>query len=191
MMGRRAMQTIADKDLEQYFKERGMEARFWRDKADHMLHVLAKPDIGQIRSLEYFTLSKIDTHLAPWYNIWWARLLRWIESKLTSTKFKRYWHLPYWVLQLIYAQHINVLYENRLLQKDILERIQIMRHYLLVKHIQPSKVLIGPKALDNLQRQHGYNSDDCLWAAGANLGYVNGLPIQLNPFLAEDAVIVC
>lgn len=183
-MGRGVHKAYADMD---YFKDRGMTARFWRDEADHMLHVLAKPDIGQAESRLHFLRPHVSVEHSPWFDHWWARLLRRIHF--------RWKILPYWLRELVYAERVHYSESLESLSSDVLERIRAMRHYLMNRDVNPTKVIIGAKALaelrENVMRGYGDYYPFTFGERGHSGECIFGLEIQVNPFLAEDAVIVC
>ena len=189
-------------DLEEYFQTRGMETRFWQHEADHMLHVLVKPNLGQVQTPLKFTKQKIVYENSPWYAKRWARLLRWIirvrdgvvwadPSNPIRWKLEKILRPPAWVRELLWAKAISIDYEYEELPAEVLERIITMIYYLKHKGVEPSKILTGSRAQHTLEREvksYGYIVEPC------PEGYyttVFGLPIQVNPFLAKDAVVVC
>lgn len=185
-MGRAVKQTIASKDLEQYFKGRGMKARFWQDQADYMLHILVKPDIGQAESRLHFLRPHVSVEHSPWFDHWWARLLRRIHA--------RWKILPYWLRELVWAERVHYSESLQSLPSDVLERIKVMRHYLMGRRINPTKVVIGAKAMMKLRTETMRGYGDYYPITFGEHGFserIFDLEIQINPFLTEDAVIVC
>lgn len=185
-MGRMAMKNFEKEGLK-HFRERGMTARLWRDEASGLLHVLAKPDIGQAESRLHFLRPHVNMEHSPWFNHWWAKLLRQIHS--------RWKILPYWLRELVWAQHVHYSESLESLPTNVLERIRIMRHYLMFRNVNPTKVAIGAKALRELREEVIQGYSDYYPITFGERGWcgecIFGLEIQINPFLAEDAVIVC
>lgn len=78
------------------------------------------------------------------------------------------------------------------LPTDILERIQVMRHYMMFYlGEEPTKVVMGRRAFVELRSICINHFPDALTFSQNSSSQVFGLKIQINPFLAEDAVIVC
>jgi len=63
----------------------------------------------------------------------------------------------------------------------------------MFRNITPTKVVIGAKALMELRGEavRGYSDYYPITFGEHGSEHIFGLEIQVNPFLAEDAVIVC
>lgn len=118
--------------------------------------------------------------------------MRWVYFKLVPHRLHDRL-MPHWLIELIHARHIHVNYTLEKLPEDVLERIQVMCHYLLRNEIKPTKVLLGQRAMFELKSGSvsGYGDYWVENLVGREFDTVFSLEIQVNPFLAEDAVIVC
>ena len=184
-MGRMAERLYTFEFIERYLKEQGLAARFWKNEADHMLHVLVKQDIRQAESRSHFLRPCVSVEHSPWFDHWWAKLLRRIHH--------RWKILPYWLRELVWAERVHYSELLESLPSNVLERIQAMRYYLMARDVKPTKVVIGTKAIIELRTETVWGYSDYYPITFGERGFesVFGLVIQINPFLAEDAVIVC
>lgn len=171
---------------------RGLEGQWTSDVADNIFSLFARPNLKSVPLSVYYCPLSVQTDLASWRKCWWVRLLRWVYFKLVPYRLHDRL-MPHWLIELIRARHIHVNYTLEKLPEDVLERIQVMRHYLLQHKIKPTKVLMGQRALFDLKSGSvsGYGDYWVENLVSGNFDTIFGLEIQVSPFLAEDAVIVC
>lgn len=175
--------------------KKGMGGKVVEDAATGILQVLARPDLGRCVTPPRYTVPHWETRRPSWHSCWWARLLRWIVERVfqrTRTSLKS--PFPAWLRDLLYAYEVDLGAKVESLPVDILERIRVMQHYLTCCRWEaPTKVVMGPRAFVELRGACISHFPDALTFSQDLGGRVQifGLKVQINPFLAEDAVFVC
>jgi hypothetical protein len=144
------------------------------------------------------TSTKVTTAPASWHNWWLARFIRWVAKKRLlyrkPLKWLKLWRRLGWLSELAFANAVEVTYERDELPKDALECARAMINYLTYRGDKPDRILVGPKALHDLEESFVSGYSEFLTPYMLDRRgrcEIFGIPIQVNPFLAEDAIIVC
>jgi len=144
--------------LVEQFAKRGMLAELAEMEAEVALVCMAKPDIGKHKVPVSFRRPDWTVEPTLWFDRWWAKLLRkvehWARRRLGRPL------LPAWLDSLVYSKSIRVGNRKESLPIDAIERIAAMANYLRHREeVEPSRVLVGCKAMCDLRR--GGYSNEC------------------------------
>jgi hypothetical protein len=191
--------------LVEQFAKRGMLAELAEMEAEFAFICMARPDIGEHEVPRSFARSELTVEPTPWFNKWWAKLLRHVSHQLNLlghrfprldgmlSHFNMGLRLPAWLDSLVYSRSIHFGYETERLPEDTMERIKAMANYLQChENRRPSKVIMGRKALAEMQASLCADYWPITIADYENPfnAQVFGLEIQISPFLAEDEILV-
>lgn len=156
-------------------------------EANGLLQVLVSPMLEGFDVQWWFYRREIGEFPTLWHDKWWARFLRWVESKWRVSPM---W--PPWLWELLHAEGWTATRTRHAMPDEALGQIRIQRAHLRTLGIEPTMILAGQGVYYGLIRSYREYTSTCKPDMNGDFQWnLFGLPIQINPFLAENAVVVC
>lgn len=174
--------TISKEILEKYAKITGLRLDVIDDVMNHLVTLIARTPPIKLRSFYYRT--KFTNKNAPWFNSWWARLIRWVAST------KIYFLIPIPLFELARAQIVGINYEEIELPEETVDCIHTQIALLSMKNQKPVKIFIGTRAYYNLKETLFFSPSIPVNIHVDGYSSLFGIPVEITDRLEENSVFV-
>jgi len=149
-----------------------LRLRLIKDEASKMVSILVE-SVARASMTKQYSIQEARQVRSGWYDARWARLVRWLSGRRAGR-----WLLPVSMSAAAWV-HVWQVESRRLpLPKETEDRIRIQLAELYRREVEPERILVGWK--DNLEVR----------MMGREYPQIAGLPVELCPWLEDDAVVV-
>jgi len=194
---RRAYRQLAEEALD---GNPHVRLRLIKDEASRMVSMLVE-SVARTSMTKHYSIQEARQVRSGWYNAKWARLARWLSDRRVGR-----WLLPVSISAAAWAYVWQVESRRLPLPKETEDRIRIQLAELYRREVKPERILVGREVLHTMWAwageghplassrlamwtEFGWDSQEVTTIAG-QYPQIAGLPVELCPWLDDDAVVV-
>jgi len=181
----RVARTQLSSELIYHYKDSGYLVKIVDSAINMAINVFVRPELEAATTPLQYIVNTVSWETYDWCGSWWVRLIRWLQFETPVRHI-----IPDAIMWLCYAMHPVPGWESRSLPNDLLERIQAQKLELIRRGETPSLVLLGGKAMFEIQSHPKMMHPEIWMDTNFRFNYVYGLEIRASPWLSKDSVVV-
>ena len=175
-------------------------ARLIEGEVSHMITMLVE-SVARASMTKHYSVQEARQVRSGWYEARWARLVRWLSGRWAG-----HWLLPRSLSAAAWAQVWQIESRRLPLPKETEDRIKIQLAELYRREIEPERILVGREVLNTMWAWvgaghslassrmpmltvFGWDSQEVTTITG-EYPQIAGLPVELCPWLDDNAVVV-